>query len=77
MTPPPSTSSPLAFASLRVGDRTDLLFVAVGQRLLELLASMEEAAHDRSFRNAHGLSHLFITESFNLSHDDDAAVVGR
>ena len=57
--------------------RADLLLVAVGQRALELLTRVEQAAHDRALRDAHRLRHLLVAQAVDLAHHDDRPVVAR
>jgi hypothetical protein len=50
---------------------------SIGERALQLLPRVEEAAHDRPLRDVHGLGHLFVAHAFDLTHDDDASVIRR
>lgn len=53
-----------------------MLGIAIDKGALKLLACVEKAAHDRPFRDAHDLGHLFVAEAIYFAHNDDRAMVG-
>ena len=53
-------------------DARHLLAVAVGERALELLTGVKQAAHDRALGDSHGLRHFLVAEAVDLAHHDDA-----